>query len=166
MLLLAAVTISVAMNGGLFQQANNAAILTDVANTRELVQADIMEKQIVNQNGKVKYDKSNENNELMNILKAHSKSGTTPQVSENGNGTVTATITNGKGHTVTIENIPVEKIISPADIHVGDYVKYVAKGSDYTAYAAKTGSSSDKYNTAPVRTDVNWQVLYKDEEKN
>jgi hypothetical protein len=48
MLILAAVTITIAMNGGLFQQAQNAVIATDIAQTREQAQEIIIGLQLEN----------------------------------------------------------------------------------------------------------------------
>jgi hypothetical protein len=48
MLILAAVTITVAMNGGLFQQANDATIVTDIEQVREQAQGILVGLQIEN----------------------------------------------------------------------------------------------------------------------
>ena len=101
MLILAAVTITIAVNGGIFKQANEAGIATDVANTGELLQSELtglqMEK-INDVNGITKAEIETR----ANGLDIGSYTAT-----DNGDGTFTITGTTKKGN--TIKDITIKK---------------------------------------------------------
>ena len=177
MLILVGVTVTAAINGGLFSSAKEAAKGTEIGREKEELTSAIATAYNV-ETGNV--DKA----KLENAL-----SGWT--VKENGDGSYTVKSPKQNTYTVAVDGTITEKKTIPAGttlaeiycddekctegthLHKGDYVNYTPK-TEKTAYAPDKGEGIGKYTgytkgdseQSIPQEDLNWRVLGQDDNGN